>query len=535
MNTAKTPLLSPEELRQAICALATDDVPRRFAIGETILRQGMRGVPELLGAMTSETPEIRRAVVYLLGELAKGLVTAGKCVPEAMAEALQRSVLDDDAKVRRNGAIALGALHSGASVSVLSDALARETVAWVRPSLLLALGAIGGEDVATVLSAYLPTDDAARAALDKALDRATGSQAHWRMRTQLSEPITVQLATLPGLEAVVAAEVRERLSLPVDQVMHGRVQLCTDDLYRLFTLRTFTELLLPLATAPLRAAYGEADILQSVAEMLERDGVLARILALHEDEPCRMRYRLEIQGKLVTHAMRRTLITGIVARIAQASPRFVNSPSHYNIELRVTVAENELALILQPRTVPDARFAYRVHDVPASINPVAAAGIVRLAPRLFPHGRVLDPFCGSGTMLIERGFAGAYQELVGVDIAQAAVDAAEANAKATGLEQISIRHGDMREIPGDAPFHEIISNMPFGLRTGTHESNIRLYEDFFARLPQWLVKGGLLLLFTQEIRLTTQLLRKSRQLQMTGTHRIQSGGLTPVLFVATRK
>ena len=54
-------------------------------------------------------------------------------------------------------------------------------------------------------------------------------------------------------------------------------------------------------------------------------------------------------------------------------------------------------------TMEDRRFDYRKEVVASSIRPVNAALLVQLAKDyMIEDARVLDPFCGVGTMLIER-------------------------------------------------------------------------------------------------------------------------------------
>mgnify|MGYP002245200123 CR=1 FL=1 len=57
-------------------------------------------------------------------------------------------------------------------------------------------------------------------------------------------------------------------------------------------------------------------------------------------------------------------------------------------------------------TIPMQRFSYRKNVVAASIHPSLAAMLVSLAkPYLKENAQILDPFCGVGTMLIERDIA----------------------------------------------------------------------------------------------------------------------------------
>jgi SAM-dependent methyltransferase len=85
---------------------------------------------------------------------------------------------------------------------------------------------------------------------------------------------------------------------------------------------------------------------------------------------------------------------------------------------------------LTPR--PLSARSWRARNLPGGLNACVAAA----AWRWLGHDggdRVLNAMCGSGTLLIERARTGPAARLVGVDLAQEALDAARANAEAAGL------------------------------------------------------------------------------------------------------
>ena len=54
-------------------------------------------------------------------------------------------------------------------------------------------------------------------------------------------------------------------------------------------------------------------------------------------------------------------------------------------------------------TFKDSRYDYRIKDLPASINPSSANMMLEEVRKyLKKDASVLDPFCGTSTMLIER-------------------------------------------------------------------------------------------------------------------------------------
>ena len=98
--------------------------------------------------------------------------------------------------------------------------------------------------------------------------------------------------------------------------------------------------------------------------------------------------------------------------------KLVNSPGDYEVELRLIAnREGKFFPALKFYTIPDHRFAYRKHAIAASMHPSLAALIMELAaPYLKENAQIIDPFCGVGTMLIERDIRVPAREKYGTDI-----------------------------------------------------------------------------------------------------------------------
>jgi 23S rRNA G2445 N2-methylase RlmL len=181
----------------------------------------------------------------------------------------------------------------------------------------------------------------------------------------------------------------------------------------------------------------------------------------------------------------------------------------------------------------DERFGYRRQSLPASIHPVTAASVMRICyPYMEENASVLDPFCGSGTMLIERGYIKAARSLVGVDISPAAIKAACENRKHSGLK-IALIKADITVYSG-GQYDEIVANMPFGIRVSDHDLNLTLYKAFAGKLETLLKSGGRAFLFTQEKKLLRDMIRAKQGLSIIKEEKFESGGLYPTLFIITR-
>ncbi|RKT57303.1 TRM11 family SAM-dependent methyltransferase [Saccharothrix australiensis] len=95
---------------------------------------------------------------------------------------------------------------------------------------------------------------------------------------------------------------------------------------------------------------------------------------------------------------------------------------------RVTVADDRAVLALRIAGRPLHRRDYRRATRPGALHPPLAAAMLRLADP-GPGARLLDPFCGSGTIPLEAGTPGA----VGTDADPAAIAAATANGAGRGV------------------------------------------------------------------------------------------------------
>lgn len=147
------------------------------------------------------------------------------------------------------------------------------------------------------------------------------------------------------------------------------------------------------------------------------------------------------------------------------SRRAGTAPPPRRIDWRVVLDGERARVAARPFAVPLHRRDFRTHGVVGSLHPPVAAAMARLA-HLKPGHRVLDPFCGAGTVVLEAHRIEPRARYLGMDRDPAAVAVARANAPAGG-EAIVWRVGDARRVPSlDAPVDRIITNPPWGVRLG---------------------------------------------------------------------
>ena len=437
---------------------------------------------------------------------------------------IRTALASDMPKLRKNAARLMGELMDPADLPFLIEALKNESQRFVRPSMLLSIGAIGGEAAEAFLNSYVVTPAAdpseARHVREENEALATAKKQFVKLQKHpflgFDEPQELVLRAPDRLSGALAAELTS-LGLEPYAVKDASLRVRTADVARLFSARCFYETLFPISAS----AAADPKVLARLALP-----VMERLISRHGGEPP-MGYRVEVQGN---RADRGAFARAMTAEIPD--DRFVNAPGDYEMELRVELSENGGAdLFIKLYTLADHRFDYRVGALPASMHPVTAAAVLRYAGAyLKPGARVLDPCCGSGTFLLEREKVSHCASLTGVDIAQSAVDIAKKNAVAARSKAKFVRSDCLRFV-ADSPYDELVANLPFGNRVGSHNDNLRLYVGILDRIPSWLNKGGVAVLYTMEYTLLKKLVRDRPFLKLVTEVRTEAGGLMPSVFI----
>jgi 16S rRNA G966 N2-methylase RsmD len=436
-------------------------------------------------------------------------------------------------KVRKNTARLLGALGQKNDLPALKQAAEEEQTLFVLPSLLLAVGGCAGEEDAPWLRQLIekvsaqPMEEkhlqeisqAGRLALAK-LEKNKGNAFRG-----FAQPHRVLLRS-PGCLDLLGKELNGHLEV-LEEPEEGLI-VKTADYSELFNLRCFEEALLLLPDSPLPE---EGERPQSWARRcMPLLAAFEELMGeLFEQKP--LRYRLELRN--LPHQQRGELAKALAAL---ERPGLLNAPGDYDAELRLVFASEQrkcraYAKICRPA---DERFSYRKKTLSASINPFTAAAMMEFArPYMKANSRVIDPCCGSGTLLIERRKAGPAELLLGVDKSAQAIDAARENFRAGQMEGKVIM-GDLRRFKTKEPFDELYANLPFGTRVETAQGAQDLYKALLGRLDELLCPEGFALLYTTQRAPLLRLMKKSSW-KVVQERRFAAGGLAPWGMILKRK
>lgn len=327
---------------------------------------------------------------------------------------------------------------------------------------------------------------------------------------------TFLVHVVPGLEGIAAEEIA---SSSLDAELTGEWRYFDErssllayragaDLDRWLTLATVEDVFALVAQVRgLRADRGGLGELAAATLSAKRFESAISALA-----SCRGRlprsYRV-VARKSGVHEYRRVDAQRAVEGVLRTRlPRLRLVADDADMELWLTIVGREALLAVRLSTSQMRGRSHPFASLPASLKPAVARAMVRLsAPR--PSDRVLDPFCGAGTLLIERALAGPHTELVGGDRDPEAVTKARTNAGAAGATA-EIREWDALALPIENESVDVIlTNPPFGKRVAIDAGDpLAFYGRLVAELHRVLRPGSRLVLITSQ---TEAFLRAARR------------------------
>jgi len=419
-------------------------------------------------------------------------------------DALSGALEDDDARTRKSAARGLGRVQNATiregAARALRAALARETKPDVTRAIVEALGKIGGAEDAASLASRVASDASSERVRREALARIARTEQRGEpariVADRARDPFEVVLECREGLETILSSELGDASARVLRA---GRVATTVRSLDALVIARTWTTAALVLHRGP-----GDETRLAGVIA----DG--APLLRSLTEGP--IRWRVEWVGEGHKRAATREL----AERVASLAPELVNDPIASDWEIRVARPRGELEVLAVPKSWDDARFSYRVADVPASSHPTIAAAIARFAGAR-DDDVAWDPFVGSGLELVERARLGPYRALVGTDVDEDALAAAKKNIASARVRDVTLERADARAFtPRYDRVALILTNPPMGRRVQTPRAasdapralDAFLLEaiEHFARV---LARGGRFVWITPRARVTNRALERA--------------------------
>lgn len=434
-------------------------------------------------------------------------ITGGKL------DAVMKCLVDEDAKVRKNAAAILGLVGDEEAVDVLMDAYEEEDQMFIRADYVKALANLDCEEYLpqfherlNTLLEYEPQENEKKHVeeeirqIQALILQKEGMKKH--PFTGYDRANDVIFLTLPAFRDVLAEQISGKKKL-----LKGGVRTVVTDMEEALKIRVFQEILFVLKYDKKPKADPK-----EIADCLKQSDLM-QILEENHKGKGPFYFRVGISGNLSMEE-KSILTRQTAAAIEQRFSRdLINSASHYEIELRIMIgADNHAAVFLKLYTLPDHRFDYRRYSVAASMKPYLAAGLMELAkPYLKEHAQVLDPFCGVGTMLLERRFVQSARNCYGIDIFGEAIAKARANTKIAGM-QVNYINRDFSDFRHDYLFDEILTDMPAG--NLKKDELDKIYQMFFRKSVGLLESHGRIICYSREMGLIKKQLRIQNSLKL---------------------
>lgn len=124
-------------------------------------------------------------------------------------------------------------------------------------------------------------------------------------------------------------------------------------------------------------------------------------------------------------------------------------------------------------------------SMPTTMHPRIARALVNLA-EIKENEVMIDPFCGTGGILIEAGLVGI--KIIGVEIKEELVKGCRRNLEHYGIKNYRLYNADMREIDIDLKADAIVTDFPYGRASHLSDDLEKLYKEAFEKMAGWIKK-----------------------------------------------
>jgi len=164
-----------------------------------------------------------------------------------------------------------------------------------------------------------------------------------------------------------------------------------------------------------------------------------------------------------------------------------------DLEVRAVVTDHITYLGIKKASLDTSHFQQRRGHLrpflsPITLHPKIARAIVNLS-QIKKQQTLLDPFCGTGGILIEAGLIGA--NIVGSDIEQKMIEGSKKNLEFYHLKNYQLYCTDIEDIAQYVPSVDaIVTDFPYARATTTKgEQLLRLYNRAFETIAHVLKKN----------------------------------------------
>lgn len=413
---------------------------------------------------------------------------------QAHTDVLLNLLSHEDAKVRKNAALIIGEMGADEHLGALCDAYEKEDTLFVRDSYLEAMGQMDYRPVLPVLRMHL--EKIQNMEITPENKKHVTKERHLLMElislvsdvvfhTYKEESVAskVLLTTKRGKEQLLLDELSEICPDMPKKLLAGGVMAVIKHPDQLSKVRTWQSMLFAFVKDNGFEKSGEA-----IANGIWSGDIISYLNGRHEECDGVWKFRVDVKTKDEPKD-KAALAKAVAASLEELSKgQLVNSVSDYECEFVLTPSKDGRVFVwLKLNTWKDKRFSYRKNYVAASMNPMNAAQMIRACrPYFKDNANVLDPFCGVGTLLLERRLQSGQKYhvrgLYGVDTFGAAVEGGRENAQILNIP-VNFIQRDFFEFTHAYQFDEVITDLP---DFESEKARMGFYKRFLGKLEEHL-------------------------------------------------
>lgn len=353
---------------------------------------------------------------------------------------------------------------------------------------------------------------------------------------------TLLLTTNMGLEPVVAAELCERAERAGQALTYLDKAPFGSGGYVLFETAATLEQSLALARA-MRSVHHVLVPLYafSLAHAVnDQLGVIRATLAtLEVPELATARSFRVTARRNGEHNFRSVDVQRAAGAALQAKYGTAVDLEDFDVEIRVDVQHERCLLgVMNTRQSLSRRLDHLARPR-AALKPHVAYALLRFADLETAPETLLDPFCGSGTLLWEARALWPDARLRGSDWAADTIAMARTNARAHAVgDAVELFQADARNLGPVLPSHSVdlvVTNPPFGVQHGSGMDFRRFFRQLLVQLHGVLAPGGRAVILAYRRSAFTSALHEVEGFAIRRQRRLEVGGIYPRVFVLDRR
>jgi 23S rRNA G2445 N2-methylase RlmL len=300
--------------------------------------------------------------------------------------------------------------------------------------------------------------------------------------------------TSRGLEWVGAEEMAKLPGIRVTDISYRKISaVYSNSLPALLALKTVDDIFVEVTTwkniVPQREAL---DHLQQLSAQLDLAPAVALISKLRP-EVGRPAFSITASFIGKRNYGWKEIKNAVAAGIHASYTWEYTDESDSDLNIRVFIDHDRAIVGIRLSEKPMHRRAYKRMHLDGSLKPSVAAALVFLS-NLTPGSVLLDPFCGTGTILVEGALMGA--KVLGGDIDPVAIAAATVNSHLAGVKTGRNRW-DARDLPfATGSVDRVVTNLPWGRQVKIGENLAGFYQKVCAEIARVLAPDGRVVLIT---------------------------------------